>query len=110
MDVNKPGQQSKERDLQRQHPEQASDCSPAPLLSFWSAPCCLLGAFSHWKACLLLSVFVSASLLHVPLLVPPLLLLENRDSPLAIRPHAVWIASRKLLSGYCLGQARSQGA
>src|SRR5712691_4050022 len=31
-------------------------------------------------------------------------------SPLAIRPYAVWIASRKLLSGCSSGQACSQGA
>src|SRR6266566_7263414 len=36
--------------------------------------------------------------------------LGEPDSPLAIRPHAKWIASRKLLSGCCSGQARSQGA
>ncbi len=36
--------------------------------------------------------------------------LENLDSPLAIRPHAVWIASRKYLSGCCSGQPCCQGA
>src|SRR6266516_6436776 len=99
--MDEPGQQSKQQELQRIYLEKAPDYFPAALLSFWSAPCCLLGAFNHWRACLLLSVFVSASLLHGPLLVLLVLLQENCDPPLAIRPHAKWIASRKLLSGCC---------
>jgi len=47
---------------------------------------CRFAAFS-WCTCLLPSVFVSTNLLHVPLLVLPVLLLKNRDSPLTIHPH-----------------------
>jgi hypothetical protein len=37
MDVDKPGQQSKEQELQRQYLEKASDSSPAALLSLLAA-------------------------------------------------------------------------
>src|SRR5260370_31575205 len=78
MDVDEPGQQSKQRELQRIYLEKAPDYFPAALLRFWSASWCLLGAFGSCRR-LLPSVFVSASLLHVPLLVPAVLLQENRD-------------------------------
>jgi hypothetical protein len=46
--------------------------------------------FAAFSCCtrLLSSVFVSASLLHVPLLVPLVLLLGESRFPLAIQPHA----------------------
>src|SRR6266566_2945610 len=83
MDVDEPGQQSKQRELQRVDLEQAPHCFPSPLVCFQSAYRCLLGAFSRCIG-LLLSVFVSASLLHVPLLVPPVLFMENWDPPSSI--------------------------
>src|SRR5260370_38831339 len=78
MDVDEPGQQSKQLELQRIYLEKAPDYFPAALLRFWSASWCLLGAFGSCRR-LLPSVFVSASLLHAPLLVPAVLLQLNRD-------------------------------
>jgi hypothetical protein len=63
MDVDEPGQQSKQRKLQREYLEQAPHCFPSPLLRFLSAYRWLFCAFSSWT-CLVPSVFVSVRLLH----------------------------------------------
>src|SRR6266566_3235002 len=91
MDVDEPGQQSKQRELQCQYLEQAPDYFPVEPLSFWSVYRSLFGAFSCCKR-LLPSVFVSVCLLHGPLLVPPVLLQENR-APRS-RSNPMWRRSR----------------
>src|SRR5258707_14949430 len=107
MDVDEPGQQSKQRELQRIYLEKAPDYFPAALLRFHSAFWCLLGAFSFCRR-LLPSVFVSASRLHVPLLVPPVLLQENRDPPSRSSSMRSRSCAGGRLYGCRSGQAPSQ--
>src|SRR5260370_29310507 len=69
-----------------------------------------LNACFSFSSCrrLLPSVFVSASLLHVPLFVPPVLLQENRDPRSRSTPHGAGSRAGSRLYRYCSGQARSQ--